>query len=139
MEFTCRYAKPTGEIVKAVLVGQNMEEVQHRLQEQGLLPIAIRPRGWSISFRPRKRRQTIKPEDFILFNQQFVALIRAGLPILKALDLLKDRITNPLLRQHIRMYGNGFFRGPCSPRRYGHREYFRRYTPHRFSPVSGAE
>src|SRR6266849_10343632 len=101
MEFTCRYAKPTGEIVKAILVGQNMEEVQHRLQEQGLLPIAIRPRGWSISFRPRKRRQTIKPEDFILFNQQFVALIRAGLPILKSLDLLKGQIRNPLLRHHI--------------------------------------
>ena len=111
MEFTCRYAKPTGEIVKAVLVGQNMEEVQHRLQEQGLLPIAIRPRGWSISFRPRKRRQTIKPEDFILFNQQFVALIRAGLPILKALDLLKDRITNPLLRQHIKDVRERVFSG----------------------------
>src|SRR6185503_7149142 len=101
MEFTVKYAKPTGEVVKSVLVGQNLDEVRHRLQEQGLLPIAIRPKGWSISLRPRKRQQTIKSEDFILFNQQFVALIRAGLPILKALDLLKDRISNPLLRQHM--------------------------------------
>jgi type IV pilus assembly protein PilC len=101
MEFTCKYAKPTGEIVKAVLVGQNMEEVRHRLQEQGLLPISIKPRGFSLSLRPRKRQKVIKPEDFILFNQQFVALIRAGLPILKGLDLLKERISNLLLRQHI--------------------------------------
>src|SRR5881409_3837277 len=101
MEFTCKYAKPSGEVVKAVLVGQNMDEVRHHLQEQGLLPMEIRPRGWSLSFRPRKRRQKIKADDFILFNQQFVALIRAGLPILKSLDLLKDRIPNPLLRQHI--------------------------------------
>jgi type IV pilus assembly protein PilC len=101
MEFSCRYAKPTGEVVKTVLVGQNMDEVRHHLQEQGLLPIDIRPRGWSISFRARKRQQTIKAEDFILFNQQFVALIRAGLPILRSLDLLKDRIANPLLKQHI--------------------------------------
>src|SRR5205807_8569358 len=92
----------TGEVVKTVLVGQNMEEVRHRLQEQGMLPISVRPRGWSMSLRPRKRQQAIKPEDFILFNQQFVALIRAGLPILKSLDLLKDRISNPLLRRHIR-------------------------------------
>ena len=99
MEFTCKYARPSGEIIKAVLAGQNIEEVRHHLQEQGLLPIQIRARGWS--FRPRKRRQTIKPEDFILFNQQFVALIRAGLPILKSLDLLKDQIRNPLLRHHI--------------------------------------
>jgi type IV pilus assembly protein PilC len=101
MEFTVKYAKPTGEVIKSVLVGQNPDEVRHRLQEQGFLPIAIRSRAWGISLRPRKRRQTVKPDDFILFNQQFVALIRAGLPILKSLDLLKDRISNPLLRQHI--------------------------------------
>jgi len=101
MEFTVKYAKPTGEVIKSVLVGQNPDEVRHRLQEQGFLPIAIRSRGWGLSLRPRKRRQTVKPDDFILFNQQFVALIRAGLPILKSLDLLKDRISNPLLRQHI--------------------------------------
>src|SRR5437899_5979312 len=101
MEFTCKYARPSGENIKAVLAGQNMEEVRHHLQEQGLLPIEIRPREWSLSFRPRKRRQTIKPEDFVLFNQQFVALSRAGLPILKSLDLLKAHIRNPLLRHHI--------------------------------------
>jgi type IV pilus assembly protein PilC len=78
-----------------------MEEIRHRLQEQGVLPIDIRPRGWSFSLRRRQRQHTIKPDDFILFNQQFVALIRAGLPILKSLDLLKDRIANLLLRGHI--------------------------------------
>ena len=101
MEFRVKYAKPTGEVMKAVLVGQSTEEVRHRLQEQGFLPIDVRSRGWSLSLRPRRRQQTIKTEDFILFNQQFVALIRAGLPILKALDLLKDRIANQLLKRHI--------------------------------------
>jgi type IV pilus assembly protein PilC len=101
MEFTCKYAKPSGEVIKSVLVGQNMDEVRHHLQEQGLLPIEIRARGWSLSFRPQKRRQRIKDEDFILFNQQFVALIRAGLPILRSLDLLKDQIRNPLLQHHM--------------------------------------
>lgn len=101
MEFRVKYAKPTGEVMKAVLVGQSTEEVRHRLQEQGFLPIDVRSRGWTLSLRPRKRQQTIKTEDFILFNQQFVALIRAGLPILKSLDLLKDRISNLLLRKHI--------------------------------------
>ena len=101
MEFSCKYTKPTGEVVTAVLVAQNIEEVRHRLNEQGLLPISIRPRGWSVSLRPRKRRERIRPEDFILFNQQFVALIRAGLPILRSLDLLRGRIKNDFLRQHV--------------------------------------
>ncbi len=60
MEFTCKYAKPSGEVVKAVLIGQNMDEVRHHLQEQGLLPMEIRARGWSLSFRPRKRTPAIK-------------------------------------------------------------------------------
>src|SRR5580704_12323122 len=101
MEFTVKYAKPTGEVVKTVLVGQNAEEVRHHLQDQGMLPMSVQPHGWSILPQRRKRQQKIKPEDFILFNQQFVALIRAGLPILKSLDLLKDRISNLLLRKHI--------------------------------------
>src|SRR5438874_3698094 len=111
MEFRVKYAKTTGEVVKSVLVGQSMEEVRHHLHEQGMLPIAIRPRGWSISVRQRKQRQNIKTEDFILFNQQFVALIKAGLPILKSLDLLKDRIRNPLLRQHIANVRDRVFSG----------------------------
>src|SRR5215831_19384872 len=111
MEFTCRYTKPTGEVVRTVLVGQNLDEVRHRLQEQGLLPIDIRPRGWSFSLRRRHRQQRIKPDDFVLFNQQFVALIKAGLPILKSLDLLKDRIANPLLRGHIRDVRDRVFSG----------------------------
>ncbi len=99
MEFNVKYAKQSGEVVSSVVIAQSSDEVRHRLQEQGFLPIAVRSRTFSL--RPRKRRQRVKPEDFILFNQQFVALIRAGLPILKSLDLLKDRIANPLLRQHI--------------------------------------
>jgi type IV pilus assembly protein PilC len=78
-----------------------MDEVRHRLQEQGLLPISVRHKGWSFSLRPRARREQIKAEDFIVFNQQFVALIRAGLPILRSLDLLKDRVKNPVLRRHL--------------------------------------
>jgi len=101
MEYRVKYAKPTGEVIKSVLVGQTTDEVRHRLQEQGFLPISIRSDSWTSSLRPRKRKQVVKAEDFILFNQQFVALIKAGLPILKSLDLLKDRISNPLLKQHI--------------------------------------
>src|SRR4051812_25526642 len=101
MEFLVRYAKPTGEIVKSVHVGQTAEDVRHRLQEQGFLPMSVRARGWSFTPRIRRRREEIKTDDFILFNQQFVALIRAGLPILRALDLLNSQIKNPVLRRHV--------------------------------------
>jgi type IV pilus assembly protein PilC len=100
MEFDCKYAKPSGEIVNATVVGQTLEEVRHHLQEQGLLPISVRQKGWALANR-RQRTVHIKTENFILFNQQFAALIKAGLPILRSLDLLKAQIKNPALQRHV--------------------------------------
>src|SRR5581483_10631935 len=48
-----------------------------------------------------KRGKKINLEKFLIFNQQFMTLIRAGLPILKGLDLLADRLTDPKLGPHI--------------------------------------
>ncbi len=101
MEFTCKYAKPSGEVVRAVHVGQSEEEIRDRLQEQGLLLLSIQKRTRSLLPGGGRKKTSFRAEDFIVFNQQFVALIRAGLPILRALDLLKDRITNPQLQKHI--------------------------------------
>ena len=101
MEFNCKYAKANGEVVRAVHVGQTMEDVRNRLQEQGFLPLSIQKRVRSLSFGKRRKKTGFAPLDFIVFNQQFVALIRAGLPILRSLDLLKGRISNPQLQTHI--------------------------------------
>jgi type IV pilus assembly protein PilC len=101
MEFDCKYAKPSGEIARSTFVGQSLEEVRHHLQEQGLLPISVRQKGWAGPLRNRDRRARIKPEEFIIFNQQFAALIKAGLPILRSLDLLKAQIKNPVLQRHV--------------------------------------
>ena len=101
MEFSCKYAKANGEVVRAVHVGQTVEEVRNQLQEQGFLPLSIQPRAWSLGFGKRRKKAGFAPQDFLVFNQQFVALIRAGLPILRSLDLLKGRIANPQLQTHI--------------------------------------
>src|SRR5262245_43637954 len=100
MEYVVKYAKPSGEVLESVQIGQNEDEVRHHLQEQGMLPISVKTRGMSL-FRKKERQKPIKPDDFIVFNQQFVSLIKAGLPILRALDLLKSQIKNPTLKRHI--------------------------------------
>src|SRR6185295_2148801 len=100
MEFVVKYAKPSGEILESVQIGQTEDEVRHHLQEQGMLPISVKTRGLSL-FSKRDQQKPIKPDDFIIFNQQFVSLIKAGLPILRALDLLKAQIKNPILQRHI--------------------------------------
>ena len=100
MEFVVKYAKPSGEVLETVQIGQTEDEVRHHLQEQGMLPISVKTRGVSL-FNKRERQKPINPDNFIVFNQQFVSLIKAGLPILRALDLLKAQIKNPILKRHI--------------------------------------
>lgn len=100
MEFVVKYAKPSGEVIENVQIGQSADEVRHHLQEQGMLPISVKPRGVAL-FNKKEKQKTINPDDFIIFNQQFVSLIKAGLPILRALDLLKAQIKNPALQRHI--------------------------------------
>jgi len=100
MEFVVKYAKPSGEVLETVQIGQTEDEVRHHLQEQGMLPISVKTRGVSL-FNKRERQKPINPDNFIVFNQQFVSLIKAGLPILRAPDLLKAQIKNPILKRHI--------------------------------------
>lgn len=102
MEFECRYARSNGEVVRAVHAGHTAEEVRVKLQDQGFLPLSVQARRGALAFRKKGgRRAPFKQDVFIIFNQQFAALIRAGLPIVRCLDLLKARIKNLQLRSHV--------------------------------------
>ena len=74
-----------------------------RYTQQGFLVYSVKPRseisGLASGLRPTGKKLNL--EKFLIFNQQFVTLIRAGLPILKALDLLADRLTDPKLTPYI--------------------------------------
>ena len=75
MEFDCKYAQPNGEVVRSVHAGHSAEEVRAKLHDQGFLPLSVKARGRGFSFRRKRGGSSIKSEDFIVFNQQFAALI----------------------------------------------------------------
>ncbi len=102
-EWTLKYADARGAIHQQVAEAASEKELRDRFSQQGFLIYSIKPRfenkGIIGSVRPKG--QKINVEKFLIFNQQFVTLIRAGLPILKALDLLSERLTDPKLSKHI--------------------------------------
>src|SRR5579872_5716203 len=102
-EWTLKYADARGEIHQQVAEAASERELRDRYTQQGFLVYAIKPRseigGLASGLRPSGKRFNL--EKFLIFNQQFVTLIRAGLPILKALDLLAERLTDPKLRPYI--------------------------------------
>jgi type IV pilus assembly protein PilC len=102
-EWTLKYADARGAIHQQVAEAGSERELRDRFSQQGFLIYSIKPRiegkGVGGSLRPSGKK--INTEKFLIFNQQFVTLIRAGLPILKALDLLADRLTDPKLSKYI--------------------------------------
>lgn len=102
-EWTLKYADARGEIHQQVAEAASEGELRDRLTGQGYLVYSVRPRsdvGAMAGSRPSRKK--INLEKFLIFNQQFVTLIRAGLPILKALDLLTERLSEPKLSVHLR-------------------------------------
>jgi type IV pilus assembly protein PilC len=99
-EFVLKYADARGEIHSQVATAGSGEELRERYSGQGFLVYSVKPRGatGALSFGAGKK---IDLEKFLIFNQQFLTLIRAGLPILKGLDLLADRLTDPKLTPYI--------------------------------------
>lgn len=100
-EWVLKYADNRGEIRQQVAEADTEQEARERISQQGFLVYSARPRRGALAPALGGRRKKLNLERFLIFNQQFVTLIRAGLPILKALDLLAERLTDPKLGRHI--------------------------------------
>ncbi len=104
-DFVLKYADARGEVHSQTEKGASAQEIRERYTQQGFLVYSVKPKGAGISLSGEiaipGRRKKLNLEKFLIFNQQFVTLIRAGLPILKALDLLGERLTDPKLTPYI--------------------------------------
>lgn len=103
-EFQLRYADARGHIHEQIAEAATEREARDRLSQQGYLVYSAKPHdlGSKLGSFGVRRGKRINLEKFLIFNQQFVTLIRAGLPILKGLDLLADRLTDPKLGRHVK-------------------------------------
>ncbi len=96
MEFRCRLASPNGEIVEGVYAAETEARLRHDLEEKGLYVLSLRPRGsiGGISFR-LPQRHAVNTREFLVFNQELATLLKAGMPLVQSLDLLKRRVQSP--------------------------------------------
>ncbi len=98
-EFVVKLADERGHTHQQIEQGYSVAEVRDRFASQGYLVHWVKPQGLlSGSFSIRRGRK-IKQSSFLVFNQQFLTLIKAGLPILNSLDLLIKRQKDGPLRQ----------------------------------------
>ena len=90
-QFECKVADAAGKVSVQMEAAQTEAEARQRLGERGLFVYTVRQRARLLpQMGMRRGGRTVGGTDFLIFNQQFNTLIKAGLPILKALDLLAE-------------------------------------------------
>jgi len=97
-EFVCRVADANGRVFSHVEAAASMDEARQKLADRGLYVYTVDQRSRALAGLFQRHERSIGGSDFLILNQQFNTLIKAGLPILRALDLLADRASAPKLR-----------------------------------------
>jgi type IV pilus assembly protein PilC len=95
-EFLVKVADERGRLMQQVESGYSEAEVRERFAQQGFLVYWVRPKSLLSGGRSGKKK--VGPTIFLIFNQQFLTLLKAGLPILSSLDLLIKRQKDPSFR-----------------------------------------
>jgi type IV pilus assembly protein PilC len=86
-EFIVKLADERGRVQEQTHAAATAEELRARFTQAGYLVYSVKAR----STLGRSTKKKIKLDMFLIFNQQFLTLVRAGLPILSSLDLLAKR------------------------------------------------
>jgi len=100
-EYLCRMATPSGEIVERVMVAEDEGTLRRDLEGKDCLILDLRQRNELLGalrsiFRLRSR---ISQREFLFFNQELRALLKAGLPVLASLDILIERRKNQVFKR----------------------------------------
>src|SRR5688500_16814476 len=96
MEFRCRLATPGGEIVEGIYVADSEARLRRELEEKGLFVLSLQRRGAVPGFSGLTGRRTkVRQQEFLVFNQELATLLKAGMPLVQSLDILRQRVTNP--------------------------------------------
>src|ERR1700726_263471 len=98
-EFLCKVADGSGKVFSHIEPAESIAEARQKLSDRGLFVYNVRPRAGGLGqFFGNRRQKSVDRNDFLVFNQQLNTLIKAGIPILKALDLLSERAAAERLR-----------------------------------------
>lgn len=102
-EFICRLGTPSGDIITRVVEATGAADARFQLEREGYKVFAVSSGEGGISsylpFASTGKHGRVKQSDFLHFNQQLSALLRAGIPMLQAITLLRTRTPSGNLRE----------------------------------------
>ncbi len=102
--FAYRVARPDGSTLDGQIEGEEEQLVRAKLESQGFLVFKVQCRGAS-SGTPSlgwRNLRKLPVQEFLIFNQELLALVKAGLPVLRVWDLLIERASHAAFQQVLR-------------------------------------
>src|SRR5687767_14626740 len=99
MEFRCRLGTPGGEVFEGVYVAESEARLRREFEEKGLYVLGIQRAGrMALGTLPLPTRSRISTREFLVFNQELATLLKAGMPLVQSLDILRRRVSNPFFK-----------------------------------------
>jgi type IV pilus assembly protein PilC len=98
-EFILRVGTPDGEVVERQVVAASLRAAREEMRRQGLHVFDVRRGATDLRDLFPRFGRIISTESFLLFNQELLALVRAGLPIVQSLDIMLERQKNARFRE----------------------------------------
>jgi type IV pilus assembly protein PilC len=96
--FRVKIGWPDGSVAEEAIQAPDAAAARGDIERRGGHVFEVRREGLSFADR-RQRRGRIKMRDFLIFNQELIALLKAGLPVVHAFELLLERQESPTLRR----------------------------------------
>jgi type IV pilus assembly protein PilC len=96
MEFRCRLGTPGGDIVEGVYIAESEARLRRDLEEKGLYVLALQRKGGvgALTVPGLSGRGRVSRREFLVFNQELATLLKAGMPLVQSLDILRQRVAN---------------------------------------------
>ncbi|HKF44864.1 MAG TPA: type II secretion system F family protein [Thermoanaerobaculia bacterium] len=98
-EFRAKVGWPDGRVAEEAIQAADATAARLEMERRGGHVFEIRREGLSLVGGRRRRRGHVKMRDFLIFNQELIALLKAGLPVLHSFELLLERQESPVLRR----------------------------------------
>lgn len=98
-EFIVRVGTPDGEIVEREVQAASSRAAQEEMRRLGLHVFEARRGAMAVRDLLPRFSRVISTEHFLLFNQELLALVRAGLPIVHSFDIMLERQKNVRFRE----------------------------------------
>jgi len=99
-EFRVKAGWPDGSVAEQSVIAADIGAARLDVERRGGHVFDVKRRGVGLTLLKRKeRRGRLKMSDFLIFNQELIALLKAGLPVVRSFEILLERQKNPVLRR----------------------------------------